>query len=318
MNVCLRSVYEQTVPATEVIVVNDGSKSEEADFIDELATRMPFTLIHKENGGQGSARNKGVQASTSDYICFLDQDDYFLPNHIEVLLDAIPDDDLRLGVVYGDLYEADAEGNIIRMSMVKQHAIHPKRDIISLLCQDMFILPSASLIVRKVFLEIGGFDTQFKGYEDDDFFLRMFRAGYSNYYVDKPVTIWCIHTNSTSYSVLMSRSRFSYFCKLSQLYPDSRIQNRFYFRDLLVARFGSSFIKDAVEAVIYDDKNKTELVNIYFSYRDMVLANEFVGFKYKLKLKLIGWILTTCPAQVINLLVEFAKFAVPLRRMINI
>jgi glycosyltransferase involved in cell wall biosynthesis len=78
----VKSVFEQSVPATEVIVVNDGSRPEERASLDALAARYPFRIIDKENGGQGSARNAGVKASTSDFICFLDQDDFYLPNHI--------------------------------------------------------------------------------------------------------------------------------------------------------------------------------------------------------------------------------------------
>ncbi len=203
----VRSVFEQSVPAAEVIVVNDGSRPEERAALDGLATRYPFRILDKENGGQGSARNAGVAASTSDFICFLDQDDFYLPNHIETLASSIPQDDRLFGFVYADLYEADADGNVIRTGVVKEHATHPKRNINDLLRHDMFVLPSATLISRKAFEAVGGFDSQFMGFEDDDLFLRVFRKGYSNYFVDKAVTVWCIHTASTSFGIRMIRSR---------------------------------------------------------------------------------------------------------------
>ncbi len=74
-----------------------------------------------------------------------------------------------------------------------------------MLREDAYILPSASLIRRAAYEAVGGFDEQFTGYEDDDLFLRLFRAGYTNYYLDKPVTVWCRHSGSTSWTLKMSR-----------------------------------------------------------------------------------------------------------------
>lgn len=213
------SVLAQTVPATEFVVVDDGSSPEEAALLDEIAQSMGFRVLRKENGGQGTARNYGVAHTSSRFICFLDQDDFYLKTHIATLLDAVPLDDPHFGWVYGDLMEADGEGNIVRSDMVKQHALHPKRFINDLLANDMFVLPSASLIERTAFEAVGGFDPQFTGYEDDDLFLRIFRRGYTNYFVDKAVTVWCINSESTSYSIKMSRSRLRYVKSSARSFP---------------------------------------------------------------------------------------------------
>jgi GT2 family glycosyltransferase len=237
-----------------VIVVNDGSRPEERAALDALAARYPFRILDKENGGQGSARNAGVAASTSEYICFLDQDDFYLPNHIETLVTSIPQDDRLFGYVYADLYEADGDGNVIRTGVVKDHAKHPKRSIFDLLRYDMFVLPSATLVSREAFEAVGGFDSQFMGYEDDDLFMRIFRKGYSNHFVDKAVTVWCIHTASTSFGIRMVRSRFKYFKKLLQMFPDEHQRGRYYLRDYLMPRFQLFFVNEAIEAIKKDDQ----------------------------------------------------------------
>src|SRR5437868_1774480 len=181
----VKSVFNQTVPADEVVVVNDGSRAEEREALGALALRYPFRIVDKENGGQGSARNAGVAASSSAFLCFLDQDDFYLPNHIEILADAIPAGDTRFGFVYADVYEADVDGNVVRTGLVKQPtASHPKTNIFDLLRHDMLVLPSAALVSRVAFEAVGGFDPQFMGFEDDDLFLRVFRKGYGNYFVD--------------------------------------------------------------------------------------------------------------------------------------
>ena len=286
------SVFSQTVPADEVVVVNDGSRTEEREALGALAARYPLRIVDKENGGQGSARNAGVAASSSAFICFLDQDDFYLPNHIEILVDAIPAGDARFGFVYADLYEADVDGNVVRTALVKQHpASHPKTHIFDLLRHDMLVLPSAALVSRVAFEAVGGFDPQFVGFEDDDLFLRVFRKGYSNYFVDRAVTVWCIHTESTSFSIRMVRSRFRYFRKLAGMFPDQPRRGRFFLRDYLMPRFGKHFVDDAIEAVKLDNEHREEMFAHLDEYTRMVLANPSVGRLAKLKLRTTRFLL---------------------------
>jgi cellulose synthase/poly-beta-1,6-N-acetylglucosamine synthase-like glycosyltransferase len=77
----LRSVYAQSVPPDEVIVVDDGSPDETARFVEE---HFPMVrLIRQENQGCGMARNTGAAAASGDWLAFLDADDWWLPNKIE-------------------------------------------------------------------------------------------------------------------------------------------------------------------------------------------------------------------------------------------
>jgi glycosyltransferase involved in cell wall biosynthesis len=292
----VQSVLDQSVAPDEFIVVNDGSREEEREFLCALAQRYPFKILDKENGGQGSARNAGVAASTSEFICFLDQDDCYLEEHIEILTESLPRHNKRFGFVYADLQVADGHGNLIFTSIVKEHsASNPKHSLVDLLSHDMFVLPSASIINRKAFEAVGGFDSQFMGYEDDDLFLRIFRKGYANYYVDRPVTVWCMHSGSTTYSVRMSRSRFRYFKKLMATFPDDPDLNFYYFRDCIVPRFGPSFIYDSLKAARKKLDYRPEINDILREYALIVCANRSVGVFRKITAKLAAFVLTSFP-----------------------
>jgi len=60
-----------------LILVNDGSKDNSGKIADEYASKdTRIQVIHKENGGVSSARNKGIQEAKGKYICFIDSDDY--------------------------------------------------------------------------------------------------------------------------------------------------------------------------------------------------------------------------------------------------
>lgn len=303
------SVCKQTVQPDELIVVNDGSSAEEKEALYKLAERYPFRIINKLNGGQGSARNVGVAGSKSQYISFLDQDDFYLSNHIEDLLAALPEKDLRFGFVYADLCEADGEGNIVNSNMLKQWSgSHPKRGHISTLVgSDMFVLPSASLIKREAFETVGGFDEQFMGYEDDDLFLRLFRAGFTNYFLDKPVTVWCIHANSTSWSIKMSRSRFKYFKKLILCFPDDPVRQVFYFKDCLMWRFGPCFVRDVIDAIKKNSHDRKEICQILCEYTEIVSKHPNVFWMQKCRINFLTFILTKFPVKMLQFCQFFFK-----------
>lgn len=309
------SVLAQTVPATEFVIVNDGSSEEEAAFLHRLTERYALRVIDKANGGQGSARNAGVAATTANYICFLDQDDYYLEHHNEVLLDALPVSDRRFGWVYADLYEADAEGRIVTTAIVRHHGKHPKTSLFDLIRNDMHVLPSASLIARSAFEAVGGFDEQFTGYEDDDLFMRLFRAGYSNTFVPVSVTAWCMHTDSTSYSIRMCRSRMRFFKKMVAEFPDDWGKGRFYLRDMLVPRFHNSFVGDTLTAFLKNSHNnikiyehRADLISMLEEYRAIVSANEAVSHAYKVRLAILLRVIKTENVRLIRSFVQSVGF----------
>jgi glycosyltransferase involved in cell wall biosynthesis len=293
----IKSVVAQTVQPDEFIIVNDGSKPEEREALGRLAETYKFQIIDKPNGGQGSARNAGVKASKSEFISLLDQDDYYFPDHIRDLVEALPEHDSRLGFVYADLCAADGPGNILHSNMLRDvPSPNPKRGhIATLLRFDLFILPSAALIKHSAFEAVGGFDEQFMGYEDDDLFLRMFRAGFTNHFLDKPVTAWCQHMGSTSWSIKMSRSRWKYFKKLVQSFPDDTFTGVYFFRDCFVPRFAADFVKDAARAVKTGSADREELMQILVEFTRMVSADPSIDRHYKRKLRLMTWALSSCP-----------------------
>lgn len=73
---CLESIRKQTYHDFEVIMVDDGTLDHSTEIMETYAKKdARFFAFHKENGGQSSARNFGVDASTGDYIIFVDGDD---------------------------------------------------------------------------------------------------------------------------------------------------------------------------------------------------------------------------------------------------
>lgn len=84
---CLDSIVGQTYENLEIILVNDGSKDSSLTICREYAQRdKRIVVLDKENGGQGSARNTGMDVATGEWIGFIDSDDWIVPDMYEVLL----------------------------------------------------------------------------------------------------------------------------------------------------------------------------------------------------------------------------------------
>lgn len=74
---CIDSITNQTLTNIEIILVNDGSTDNSGIIADEYAKNdNRIKVIHKENGGQGSARNIGIELASGEYIGFVDSDDW--------------------------------------------------------------------------------------------------------------------------------------------------------------------------------------------------------------------------------------------------
>lgn len=88
---CVDSVLKQTYSDWELILVNDGSRDNSGMLCDAYAARdSRVHVIHQENGGAGAARDAGLDyvmdSSESQWVCFVDSDDWAHPRMLELLL----------------------------------------------------------------------------------------------------------------------------------------------------------------------------------------------------------------------------------------
>jgi glycosyltransferase involved in cell wall biosynthesis len=234
----IRSVLAQTLQPTEFIVVDDGSTDGGPDIVERLAGQYPLIrLMRKNNGGQSAARNFAVRHSTSAFIALIDQDDRWYPNHLAALMRAaLEHDGLPLGWVYSDFDDIDQSGQLVRRGYI-DHVTNPKRNLLRILSEGMIIQPSATLISREAFEAVGGFDEQLSGYEDDDLFLRMFRANYDNVFVPYSTSQWRIHRSSYGASDRHDQSLKYFICKLLKAFPDDPWRGHSYAKDVIAPRF---------------------------------------------------------------------------------
>ena len=100
------SLMQQTYPAWELIIVNDGCTDATEDFIGDYLTDERVTYIkNPDNTGLGHALNQGLDAAHYDYIAYLPSDDYYFPRHLENLAKAFSDNGDAILIYTGIRYE---------------------------------------------------------------------------------------------------------------------------------------------------------------------------------------------------------------------
>lgn len=96
----LNSIINQNFDSYEIIVIDDGSTDDSLEIINNTLenTKIPHKIIHQKNSGVSVARNTGIDASSGEYLVFIDADDYVTPNHLSVLYNGESDFSLTLFV----------------------------------------------------------------------------------------------------------------------------------------------------------------------------------------------------------------------------
>lgn len=97
---CLDSVVNQSYKDIEIIIVDDGSKDNSSEILDEYVGKYPgIKAYHNENRGVSFSRNFGIDRASGDYLLFHDSDDWLKENAIEGLVKIIGDSDVACGTI---------------------------------------------------------------------------------------------------------------------------------------------------------------------------------------------------------------------------
>ncbi len=200
----VRSVLEQTVPADEIVICDDGSPDDLDAGLGAL--REHVTVVRKPNGGTGSALNAAARAARGDYVVQLDVDDAFHPRRLEAfaaVLAVRPDVD----ILCSDALIEHRGRTVARMAELNPP---PARRTTAVMLERNWIpWPAAR---RSAVLDGGGWDERFEVVEDWDRWLRLVLGGAVVAYVHEPLYRWRLTPGSRS-----SSSRVAYVEDLVRL-----------------------------------------------------------------------------------------------------
>ncbi len=170
----LESVWAQTRPADEIVVIDDGSTDDTRARLQPFADARRLRYVYQTNAHLSAARNRGTRETVGDALLFLDSDDLLFAEALaalEAALHRVPDACLaycRTQVIGpgGEVIEAQTRGAEYE-GMVWPHLLNGN-----------FIRSSGSVLVRRDSLEAAGpFDETLRGSEDWDEWLRVSETG---------------------------------------------------------------------------------------------------------------------------------------------
>lgn len=188
----IESVQNQTFKDFEIIVVVDGAG--------EVSTPKEIKVIHVEHFGNDTfPKNTGILASQGEYIAFLDDDNTYRPDHLQLLVNEL-DRDPELTVAYGDRWLTETDQFPAQIGKYSDYT--PGK-----LMVENYIDTSDVLIRREALLHVGGFDEEQKKYIDWNLWARMEKAGFKFKRVPIIITDYNIGKDSKSVTKLTENEK---------------------------------------------------------------------------------------------------------------
>lgn len=178
------SILNQTYRNLELIIVDDGSADNTQEVLAHLQSDPRVRSIRQRNAGQGAATNRGISLARGDYIAFLDDDDAWIPQKLELQVSAM-EADKDAAVIYSPLSYIDQTGNPLGAPEMPLYS----GSITNQLFISNFIPYGSVLAERKCFEEMGLFNPALVTGLDYDLWLR-FSTRYAFGYISTPTLLY--------------------------------------------------------------------------------------------------------------------------------
>lgn len=230
---CLDSLIHQTLEDIEIIVVNDSSPDNAQDIIDEYTKKDERVKSYiKPNGGQGDARNLGLEKATGEYIGYVDSDDFIDSNMYEDMYNKALED--RSDIVNVGYYIYSETGKVIKEEIFKRN-INPTN-----IKETPQVLFDNTAVTNKLFKASLLKDNNIKfrvkkWYEDFDFVVKAICYATSISIIEKPYYYYLQRSGSTmnnsnierNLEILEAMDEILEFCKVQGIYDELKEELEF-------------------------------------------------------------------------------------------
>lgn len=194
----VESVLTQTDRDFELLIVDDGSTDATPEMCRSFIGDSRVRYIRKENGGPASARNTGLAESRGELVCFLDDDDAWLPEKLARQRDRFDTASPRPGLVYTAVQVVDISGRPLHVQSHQAGAGFYRR----LFFENAVDATSSVMVARDAVRKVGGFrEDIFSGTlqmcEDRELWIRIARE-FAIVSIDEPLIRYRVHNDKLS------------------------------------------------------------------------------------------------------------------------
>ena len=182
----IESALNQTYPALEVLVMDDGSTDATPSVLDRYRDDPRVHTFRQQNSGQTKTKNRLIRKARGTFIAFLDADDAWLPGKLELQMSHFRDPEV--GVVFGNMIYVDGNGDELPIQAMPAYSGW----ITDKLLIDNFVSFPTVVVRKQVFDELGAFDETLSMAIDYELWLRV-SLSYKFVHVDRPLAryrIW--------------------------------------------------------------------------------------------------------------------------------
>ncbi|MCI2285479.1 glycosyltransferase [Colwellia sp. MSW7] len=180
----INSVIAQTCQDFEIIIVDDGSKDNAKEVIDNIRDNR-IRYIYQENGGGSKARNTGIDNAKGKYVAFLDSDDVFLPHHLETSLEVLEQGNNIC--TYAQVIVDRGEG--VRF-LKPDRAMRSGEHISEYLMCDRGFVPTITLVIPTWLAKKSKYDEKISAGQDYDMAIKLVANGGHLKMLPDPGAIW--------------------------------------------------------------------------------------------------------------------------------
>jgi len=187
------SVLNQTYQDFEIIIVNDASSDNTEEVVASFTDSRIKYIRHELSKGDGGARNTGIINAAGEFIGFLDDDDQWLPQKLELQVDLLQNSPPYVGGVYTGHFDiSGVDGKITNVSYPMRRGNLSQYALI-----ESCIITSCVLLRRECFEKIGLFDETIPYCNDRDMWVRIAQA-FQFDFIKKPLVKYLIHSDKLS------------------------------------------------------------------------------------------------------------------------
>lgn len=181
----IASVLAQTHTHLELIVVDDASDDGTQALVESYTDARLRYVRHNVRQGGAAARNTGIRYARGEYIAFLDSDDEWLPNKIELQLKSIGRASRR-ALVYGQVIRRDEFGD----EVLPKRGIEKNVSVAEYLFEHGGLIQTSTLFMTTQLAREVRFDPALRKHQDWDFALRASQYDVEFVFVQEPLAIW--------------------------------------------------------------------------------------------------------------------------------